>query len=74
LVYIGLAPMARRKGLGSLLVQQALATAAGDGRQVMTLAVDARNEPALRMYFRHGFSKIGAKRALIRDLRPAPTA
>lgn len=74
LVYIGLSPSARRLGLGSALVKHALATALQENRRVMTLAVDGRNEPALRLYFRHGFAKIGAKTAMIRDLRSLPPA
>ena len=69
LVYIGLAPEARGRGLGTLLVRQALADAAADNRRRLTLAVDSRNRPALALYFRHGFQKIGEKIALIRDLR-----
>jgi ribosomal protein S18 acetylase RimI-like enzyme len=69
LVYIGLAPEARGRGLGSLLVRQALADAATDNRRRLTLAVDSRNRPAMSLYFRHGFQKMGEKLALIRDLR-----
>jgi ribosomal protein S18 acetylase RimI-like enzyme len=69
LVYIGLAPEARGRGLGSMLVRQALAEAAADNRRRLTLAVDSRNAPALALYFRHGFQKIGEKVALIRDMR-----
>jgi len=68
LVYIGLAPHARRRGLGTILVQMALATAAEENRR-LTLAVDSLNQPAVRLYYRLGFQKVGAKVAMIRDLR-----
>lgn len=69
LVYIGLSPAVRRRGLGALLVQYTLATAAANDRRRVTLAVDSRNSPALHVYFRHGFQKIASKIAFIRDLR-----
>jgi mycothiol synthase len=71
LVYIGLAPQVRGRGLGTILVQQALSTAAEDNRRRLTLAVDSSNQPALRLYFRHGFQKMAEKVALIRDLQPS---
>ncbi|MGA2232205.1 MAG: GNAT family N-acetyltransferase [Tepidisphaeraceae bacterium] len=74
LVYIGLSPHVRRRGLGSLLVQYTLATAAAHNRHRVTLAVDSRNSPALHVYFRHGFQKIAAKVAFIRDLRKGNAA
>lgn len=42
-------------------------------RNELSLAVDSRNEPALRLYFRHGFERIGSRIALVRDLRSAPS-
>jgi ribosomal-protein-alanine N-acetyltransferase len=71
LVYIGLSTHVRRRGLGKILVQTALSQAAEEGRQRLTLAVDSRNVPALHLYFRHGFQKVGEKTAFIRDLRGA---
>ena len=35
----------------------------------LTLAVDSRNAPALKLYYRHGMQQIGAKTAMLRDLR-----
>jgi mycothiol synthase len=69
LVYVGLAASARRRGLGTIMMKQAMATALADNRRRLTLAVDSRNGPALRLYFRHGLQKIGSKIALMRDLR-----
>jgi ribosomal protein S18 acetylase RimI-like enzyme len=39
------------------------------GRARFTLAVDSINVPALKLYYRHGFNRIGSKLALMRDLR-----
>jgi mycothiol synthase len=69
LVYIGLATAIRGRGLGTLLLRQAMAKAHEDHRRRLTLAVDSRNQPALRLYYRHGFQKMATKIALIRDLR-----
>ncbi len=71
LTYLGVAPEARRCGLGNLLVRQALAAASTMQVKSITLAVDAANAPALRLYFRHGFKHVTGKLALIRDLRGA---
>lgn len=69
LVYLGLAPVARRRGLADLLVRQALWAVREMSLSRLTLAVDANNAPALRLYYRHGMSRIGSKVALMRDLR-----
>jgi ribosomal protein S18 acetylase RimI-like enzyme len=69
LTYLGVSFEARRMGLGSLLVRQAMVTAATMKAKLLTLAVDSANAPALRLYFRHGFRHMGSKLALMRDLR-----
>jgi ribosomal protein S18 acetylase RimI-like enzyme len=71
LVYIGLAAPVRRRGLGAILLRHAMADTAAEGRR-LSLAVDSRNTPALKLYYRHGFQKVGEKIAMIRDLRPPP--
>jgi len=45
----------------------AVAVASKHGR--LSLAVDAGNLPALKLYWRHGMQVIGRKQALLRDLR-----
>jgi ribosomal protein S18 acetylase RimI-like enzyme len=57
LSYLGLAPAARGRGWAGWLVRFALDLAARDGNTAMTLSVDARNEPALRLYRAHGFQE-----------------
>jgi ribosomal protein S18 acetylase RimI-like enzyme len=72
LVYLGLTPAARGMGLGDVLMRQALSQVHPAGRARLTLAVDAINAPATRLYYRHGMHRVGAKAALMRDLRILP--
>jgi len=53
-VYLGLAPRGRGRGLGEQAVAHALALARPHARAI-ELAVDARNGPAVRLYRRTGF-------------------
>jgi len=68
LVYLGLAPAARGRGAGDLLMRLALWAVRSMGLCELTLAVDANNTPALRLYYRHGMQQVGSKIALMRDL------
>jgi ribosomal protein S18 acetylase RimI-like enzyme len=68
LVYLGLTPAARGRGLGDLLVRQALATVAAQRLSRLSLAVDAANAPALKLYYRNGLQQVAAKLALMRLL------
>jgi GNAT superfamily N-acetyltransferase len=85
LVYLGLSPAVRGKGLGSQLlrvgVARLLAMINGDhpgplgpGRSVcsggLTCAVDSRNIPALRLYRRLGFVRFGVRTPFVRPLQP----
>jgi ribosomal protein S18 acetylase RimI-like enzyme len=73
LVYLGIAPHQRGRGLGDLLMRQAACVVASTRNTRLSLAVDAGNTPALRLYFRHGMQAAGRKLALMRDLRrPSP--
>ncbi len=72
LVYLGLVPEARGRKFGDLMVRQAFAAASASNVPRLTLAVDAANTPALRLYHRHGLQRVGQKVAVMRDLRPAP--
>ena len=69
LVYFGLVPLARGKGLGELLMQHTLHTAVAANARQLTLAVDARNTRALSLYHRHGLRQVCSRIALMRDLR-----
>jgi mycothiol synthase len=68
LVYLGLLPAARGRKLGEYLVRHALATTADRGIGRLCLAVDSRNTPALKLYYRHGMARMGSKVALLREL------
>ena len=68
LVYLGLAPGARGRGLGDVLMHHAASIAyATPGRCIM-LAVDAENAPALALYERHGFRRLQSRIAMFRML------
>ena len=69
LVYLGLAPAARGRGLGDHLVRLARGRSAAANARQLSLAVDAVNAPAIALYHRHGFQQIASKRALMRTLR-----
>ena len=68
LAYLGLAKSARGKGLGSLLLDAALHRASGRPQHAVSLAVDERNEPALRLYRSRGFRTTVRRRAFARPL------
>jgi ribosomal protein S18 acetylase RimI-like enzyme len=53
--YVGVAPEARRRGLGRELMLKALAEARAAGHSRLTLTVDARNRPARQLYLDLGF-------------------
>jgi ribosomal protein S18 acetylase RimI-like enzyme len=68
LVYLGLTPEARGKGFGEVLMKLALLSVVRHNRAELTLAVDSRNVPATRLYFRHGMRRMGSRAAMIRNL------
>ena len=74
LVYLGLAPAARRRGLADLLMRHALWAVREMGLTRLTLAVDSQNAPALRLYYRHGLQRIGSKIAVMKEVRGLPSA
>lgn len=65
LVYLGLVPEARGRGLGKALLSTALQRAAGHGAHEVCCAVDERNAPAIRLYTDFGLSPIGTRLALV---------
>ena len=56
-------PSCRRRGLGRLLMQQAMRTAAGRGAKVMFLEVADSNQPACALYAAIGFAEAGRRAA-----------
>jgi len=69
LVYLGIIPAARGRGVGDFLMQWALAVSGLEDRRHLSLAVDSQNNPALRLYYRHGLMRIGSRVAMVRDIR-----
>jgi ribosomal protein S18 acetylase RimI-like enzyme len=68
LVYLGLVPEARGRGLGRALMNRVLAIAARRGFALASCAVDAANEPAAKLYRRCGFTRVAERLALIKRL------
>ncbi len=66
LVYIGLSPQARGQGLGATLMRLGIEASRARRLREMTCAVDARNEPALRLYERIGFRPFAQREAFVR--------
>jgi mycothiol synthase len=74
LVYLGLAPWARGRGLGQLLLRHGLALLNGRQERTVTLAVDEANAPALAVYRHEGFVPVLRRIAMIRPLREIATS
>jgi ribosomal protein S18 acetylase RimI-like enzyme len=68
LVYLGLSPEARGRGLGRLLLSHGLHQIAGRREGRIALAVDRANAPAVRLYERLGFVKACSRLAVIKPL------
>jgi len=66
LVYLGLAPAARGRRLGDALLQLALFEIGNRRLSQLTLAVDALNIPAIRLYHRHGLAEVHRRLALMK--------
>ena len=49
----------RRKGIGGLLMEEAVATARRAGARALVLETQSCNDPAISFYRKHGFSLIG---------------
>jgi ribosomal-protein-alanine N-acetyltransferase len=59
---IAVAPKAQRRGIGEALLVVLLDEAEQRGCDHVDLEVRADNEPAMRLYERHGFTKIAVRR------------
>lgn len=73
LVYMGLAPAARGRGLGTQIARHAQWLARRAGQRRLVLAVDAANAPALRSYAAAGFIPL-VRRAVYLKRLPAVRA
>lgn len=72
LVYLGLAPAARGRGLGRQLLRYGLGLLKKRRERTLTLAVDEHNTPALALYRSEGFRPLAQRVALIRPLGRPP--
>ncbi len=64
---VATAPEMRRRGIGSVLVEAALAYAAESGVRLVLLEVRRSNEPALRLYEKFGFDVSGVRERYYAD-------
>jgi ribosomal protein S18 acetylase RimI-like enzyme len=69
LAYFGVAPEARGSGIAAALLSAGIRACAAARAGSVQLAVDARNEPAKRLYARLGFRTVSSRLALVRPLR-----
>jgi ribosomal-protein-alanine N-acetyltransferase len=60
---VGVAPWARRRGIGQALMTAAIGVARETGAQAMFLEVDVANDGAVALYKRLGFERAGLRRA-----------
>lgn len=68
-VYFGLSPRVRGRGLARVLLDHALASLRHRSERTVALACDERNTVAMRLYTRAGFSKRLARAALVAPVR-----
>jgi GNAT superfamily N-acetyltransferase len=68
-VYLGVVPEARGRGLGRAMLLSGLADARAAGRGSVLLAVDSRNKYARRIYSELGFVELGTRSAFVRISR-----
>jgi ribosomal-protein-alanine N-acetyltransferase len=59
---MAVAPGHQGRGLGATLLQELLAEAERRRKSPVLLEVRADNEPAQRLYARHGFTRVGVRR------------
>lgn len=71
LVYLGVDHRVRGAGLGGAFLREGLRRIAGRPEPAVTLAVDERNRPALRLYRGLGFHRTARRIALVRDVPAA---
>ena len=64
---IAVDPRQRQRGVGALLMRHALSRLYADRIASLFLEVDAANAPALALYRRLGFRKVGERRGYYRD-------
>lgn len=71
-VYLGLAPDARGRGLGRALLGHGMHLVRDRSERVLALAVDQRNTPAVALYARLGFRTVRRREAFVAHPSPYP--
>jgi ribosomal protein S18 acetylase RimI-like enzyme len=71
ILYVGVAPEARRCGFGLELTRKALREAKAAEAPQLTLAVDARNRPAWNLYKKLGFEVFDEREVYLKQLQTA---
>jgi len=64
-VYMGVVPARRRRGIGGLLLRRALEQCRARNARRLTVVVDERNAPARRLYERFGFVRVTQREAYL---------
>jgi ribosomal protein S18 acetylase RimI-like enzyme len=64
-VYMGVVPEHRGRGVGDALLRRALQQCREHGARLLTLAVDGRNAPAKRLYERFGLKTVARRDAYL---------
>lgn len=64
---LGVAPASRRKGAGAALLEAIVAEARGARLGALFLEVEVGNRAAFALYEKHGFTRIGVRRAYYRN-------
>lgn len=72
-VYFGLSPRVRGRGLARVLLGHAIGSLAGRRERTVALACDEGNNPALRLYQSFGFVRRLSRVALVAAVRPIPS-
>lgn len=65
IVYMGVVPAARRRGIGRLLLRRALEQCRVIGANHLTVVVDHRNEPARKLYARFALVPVARRNAYL---------
>lgn len=73
-VYFGLAPRVRGRGLSRALLAHAIDALVGRREKTVALACDEGNTAAMRLYGSFGFARRLSRIALVAPTRPAPAA
>jgi len=69
LVYLGISPLLRGKGVGSAMLTMGLGDLLGRSETTVCCAVDTRNAPAMKLYKRAGFQEFSTRVPMVMGIR-----